>query len=172
MAPHGCYRCKGEDTWVTIAVETDDEWFALCDLMGNPSWAKDEKFGNALGHWNAQDELDAHIEAWTSSRTPHEVMHTLQKAGVAAGAVMTTAEILDDPHLNERGYFETVTHPEAGTWRIEGPTWKLSETPAHIRMPAPCFGEHNDYVLHELLGLSEIETRKLEVERVISTAPL
>ena len=172
MAPHGCYRCKGEDEWVTIAVETDKEWQSFCQALDNPQWSREEKFADSLSRWQNQDELDKYIEEWTVRRTPDEVMHILQDAGVAAGVVMDCKALLADPHLNERGFWEMQTHPDAGTWRMEGPTYRLSKTPAHIRMSAPSFGQHNDYLFRELLGLSDREIEQLEKEEIIGSEPL
>ena len=171
MVPHGCYRCQGEDEWVTIAVETDRGWESLCQALGNPSWTSDAKFADSLNRRQNQDELDRNIEEWTVLRTPYEVMHILQHTGVAAGAVMDCKALLQDPHLNERDFWEMQTHPDAGTWKMEGPTWRLSESQAHIRMSAPCFGQHNDYLFRELLGLSDKEIEQLEKDEIIGVEP-
>jgi crotonobetainyl-CoA:carnitine CoA-transferase CaiB-like acyl-CoA transferase len=85
--------------------------------------------------------------------------------------VLNPAEVFFDPHLRARGFFEWVTHPEAGTWDMEGPIYRLSRTPAHIRINAPCFGEHNGWVLAHLLGLPEGELTTLSAEGIIGTEP-
>jgi len=171
MAPHGCYRCKGEDKWVTIAVQNDEEWESFCQALGNPQWTSDYRFADSLSRWQNQDELDQHIGEWTILRTPHEVMYILQNAGIAAGVVMDHIDLLEDAHLNERGFWGMHTHPQAGTWKIEGPTWRLSEAPDFHWKPAPCFGQHNDYLFRDLLGLSDEEIRQLEEEQIIGTKP-
>lgn len=170
-APHGAYRCKGADEWVTIAVASDEEWAGFCRALGNPAWTKEARFADSLSRWQHQDEMDRYIGEWTSRRTPQEVMYILQAAGVAAGAVMDCRALLEDPHLNEREFWEMQTHPDAGTWRMEGPTFRLSRTPAHIRMSAPAFAQHNDYLFRELLGLSSDEIEQLEKEEVIGQVP-
>ncbi|MEE9198592.1 MAG: CoA transferase, partial [Dehalococcoidia bacterium] len=103
MAPHGCYRCKGEDNWVVIAVASEEEWAGLCRAMGNPPGARDERFSDALGRLRRQDELDEGIGHWTRQRDKHKVMHLLQEGGVPAGAVLSQAEVYGDPHLKDRG---------------------------------------------------------------------
>jgi crotonobetainyl-CoA:carnitine CoA-transferase CaiB-like acyl-CoA transferase len=118
-----------------------------------------------------QDELDELIAQWTRKRTPHEAMHRLQDAGVPAGAVLNAPEMMADPHLNEREFFWEVEHPEAGKHRYCAFPIKLSETPARPLHPAPCLGEHNVYVLREILGLSDEEIERLEEQKVISTVP-
>ncbi len=172
MAPHGCYRCKGEDEWVTIAVSSDEEWRSFCKATGNEEWADDERFSNALRRWKNQDELDRLIEKWTFNHDHYEVMHTLQAAGIASGPVLSHKELLDDPHLKERGFFETLTRAEVGTHPYPGVYAKLSKTPGSIRWPSPILGEHNDYVLGELLGLSEEEIAQLADEHIIGNRPL
>jgi len=172
MAPHGCYRCQGEDMWVAIAVAGDEEWKALGKVMGGPPWSKEDRFADQLSRWQNQDELDKLIEGRTIGHDHYQVMHILQKAGVAAGAVVNVKEMLSDPHLKERRYFIELTHPQAGTHLHAGFAIKLSPTTASSRRPAPCLGEHNGYVLGELLGLSEEEIAQLEKDQIISTSPI
>ncbi len=172
MAPHGCYRSQGEDSWVAIAISSDGEWRALCSAMENPPWAQDERFANAIGRWRNQDELDRHIEGWTSQYDHCQLMNMLQQAGVKAGAVLNIAELVDDPHLNERGFFQELSHPEAGSHLHPGVSWRMSKTPGSLRLPAPCFAEHNDYVLGQLLGMSGDDISRLAQEGVTASEPL
>jgi len=172
MAPHGCYRCKGEDSWIAIAVRNDEEWLALCCAMEKPELADDERFADVVSRHKNHDELDAIIEGWTQGHDHNALTHLLQEAGVPAGALLNAREIFYDPHLNDRGYFEKVTHPEAGDMTLVGMAWKLSKTPGSIRKPAPMLGEHNHYVLGELLGISNEEIEELEKERVIGYEPV
>ncbi len=172
IAPHGCYRCQGGESWVVIAIASDDEWRSLCRVMGDPPWTRDERFYDVLSRWQNKDELDRLIEQWTSHHDYYELMSTLQQAGVKAGAVLNVAELVEDSHLGERGFFEPLHHPEAGTHLYPGVSWKMSGTPGSLRLPAPCFGEHNEYVLSQLLGLSTDEILRLAEEGVTATEPL
>jgi len=172
MAPHGCYRCRGEDSWVSIAVATDEEWHAFCNVIGNPSWTGDERFADQAGRWHNQDELDKLITEWTTRQEHYQAMHILQKAGVSAGAVLNAKEVMENPHLRERAYFIRVTHPQAGTHDYCGLPLKLSDADTHSDRPAPCIGQDNHYVLGELLGFSEDEIRRFEEERIISDGPI
>lgn len=171
MAPHGCYRCKGEDEWVVIAIPSDAAWQRFCQVVGQPSWAEDARFSDVLSRYQHQGELDGLIEAWTLQHSHYEVMDILQQAGIPAGPVLDAKELVEDPHLNERGLFEMVTHPEAGTHPYIGMYARLSKTPGSIRLPAPCLGEHNQHVFRELLGLSQEEITSLEEEGIIGTDP-
>ena len=167
MAPHNCYRCKDDDKWVSIAVATDEEWEALCQSMGKPEWARDERFSDAYSRWHNQDELDRRISEWTENYTHYEVMELLQSVGVAAVPSFSSEEIYNDPHLKERGLATQVEHPVIGKQSIINPPWRLSETPARIYRHAPLFGEHNEYVFGELLGMSTEEIARLKEEKVI-----
>ncbi|MBI2847808.1 MAG: CoA transferase [Chloroflexi bacterium] len=170
MAPHGCYRCQGDDRWVTIAVSSDEQWQALCHAMGDPVWAKEENFNNSLSRWENQDELNKLIEEWTISRDAFEVMHLLQGVGIAAGPVARASEMYGDPHLKERGFFVEITHREAGTHLYPGWCFQFSKTPATVRIPPNCLGEHNEYILGEILGMSKEEIAPLEEDKVIGDA--
>lgn len=168
-APHGCYRCKGEDRWVTIAVGTDEEWRSLCEVMGRPELAQDERFGNFLARYKQQDELDAIIEGWTSQLDNQVAMDTLQRVGVPSGAALKPDQVFNDPHLEARGFFETTSHPEVGTYRYYGRPMVFSETPGSTRSPAPSLGEHNRQILEGLLHYPAEEIKQLEDEGVIGT---
>ena len=168
----GCYRCRGDDAWIAIAICDDGEWRAFCSALGNPPWTTEERFATSSRRQQNQRDLDRNIERWTTGHQPDEAMCILQQAGIRAGVVRSADELTRDPHLWERGFFEMVTHPEAGTHAYPGISWKLSRTPGRIRMPAPCFAEHNDYVFGGLLGMSQEELAKLAEEGVIATVPL
>jgi crotonobetainyl-CoA:carnitine CoA-transferase CaiB-like acyl-CoA transferase len=167
IAPHGCYPCAGDDQWVTIAVEDDEQFATLCRVMGRPELASDPRFADVVSRYHNQGELDGILGQWTRGLTPQAVTDALQAAGVAAAPVLRVPALFDDPHLRARGFWESVSHSEGGTWDVDGVPWRLSRSPAHIRLPAPRLGEHNDYVLRGLLGLSEEEIRELGEAGVI-----
>lgn len=167
MAPHGCYRCRGEDRWVVIAVSSEEEWQGLCRAMGNPDWTKEERFADALSRYNNQDELDRLIEEWTVRHDHYEIMHILQKEGVPAGPVIDDRDAYHDPQLTARGFFEAVTHPVCGTHLYPGILWKMQKTPLSIRRAAPTLGQHNDYVFKQVIGMSDEEIAELEKEQIV-----
>ena len=172
IAPHGCYKCKGEDQWVTIAIPSDVAWKKFCEVTGNTAWIKDDRFSDSLNRYKNQKELDKLINEWTMNHDHYEIMHILQKDGIPSGPVLDAKELIEDPHLNERNFFETVSHPEAGTHPYIGMYAKLSKTPGSIRRPAPCLGEHNSYVYGDLLGLSDNKIDELKKEGIIGTDPV
>lgn len=168
MAPHGIYRCAGEDRWIAIACCTEGQWQALCRALGHPEWLEDPRFATCLARYQHQDELDPLIEAWTRCRTPQEAMRCLQEAGVPAGAVQHPSEVVDcDPQTRERGLFPERDHPVIGRSHFNGVPPRLSRTPGTVFRHAPLLGEHNDYVYGELLGLSEKERQALREEGML-----
>lgn len=156
-APHGVYPCAGDDRWIAIAVESDAQWDALCRVLGEPEWSRDERFATLLGRLEQQDELDALLAAWTRGQPAEEVMEQLQRAGVPAGVCQTIADLLDDPQLAARGHFWDVEHPEMGRVRMTGQAVNLQKTPYRIQRPAPLLGEHTEEVCRTLLDMSDEE---------------
>jgi crotonobetainyl-CoA:carnitine CoA-transferase CaiB-like acyl-CoA transferase len=169
-APHGCYRCKGKDSWVAIDITSETEWQSLCKVMGNPSLAHDKRFSKQSTRLTNQDELDTLITAWTIQLDHYEVMRVLQTAGVPCGPVLNGKELLTDPHLRERGFFVNINHPDTGTFPYAGSPIRLSRTPAEYHS-SPGLGEHNREVLGGLLGMSQDEITALEKAGVIGDAP-
>ena len=167
MAPHDCYRCKGEDKWISIAVATEDEWRALCKVMGKPELAEDENFADGYRRFAHQEELDRMISEWTIRYDVEEAMEMLQRGGVAAAPSMNSEDLFKDPHLKDREVYNIVEHPKVGKDWVISPPWRLSETPASIHRHAPLLGEHNDLIFREILGLSSEEIKTLEEEEVI-----
>lgn len=168
MAPHNNYRCKGDDRWISIAIKTEEEWRSFCQAIGGPDWAKEQRFADAFGRLNNRVELDRLITEWTINYAPYEAMEILQKAGVAAVPVMHLGDQYFDAHFKERQTYLEVQHPLVGLEVLYGLPYKLSKTPGSIRQTAPSLGEHNDYVLRELLGLPDHEIRRLVEEGVLS----
>jgi benzylsuccinate CoA-transferase BbsF subunit len=160
MAPHGCYRCQGDNRWVTIAVGSETEWHALCQATGHPEWQDDPRFADA-DRVRYQQALDVLLTAWTQQYTPEAVTTCLQQAGVAAFPSMDSAMLATSEHLQARGTFITVTHPKLGPQTVLGPPWRSPGVPHQPDRPAPLLGEHTAAVLRHLLGLDEAEIRRL-----------
>src|SRR5919198_2059909 len=172
LVPQGVYPCQGEDMWVAISVGSDDEWRGLCRAIGQPDLAQDPKFATILARREHLVELDQILTAWTQQREHYQAMHLLQAHGVPAGAVLKGGETLLDPHLTARGFWDVVNHPEAGTYTQVSTPWRLSKSPRRPTTPSPSLGEHNGYVLGDLLGLSQQEIGALEAQGIIGTRPM
>ncbi|OGN94995.1 MAG: hypothetical protein A2Y89_03035 [Chloroflexi bacterium RBG_13_51_18] len=167
MVPHGCYRCKGNDEWVAIAVNGQAEWKAFVKTIGSPAWTQRKDFSNQANRRQNQDELDRLIEEWTRQRNQYEVMELLQKAGVAAGASLNVRDIVDDPQIKARRFFVEMEHPVIGNITLAGLPWRAKGRKKGNYSCPPLLGEHNDYVFGELLGLSKEEINRLKEEKVI-----
>jgi benzylsuccinate CoA-transferase BbsF subunit len=151
-APHGVYRCKGDDRWCAIAVFSDEEWRGFKRALGNPPWAEDKNLATFSRRLRNKARLDRLVADWTKEHTAEEVMTLLQGQGVAAGVVQDARELAKDPQLKERGFFI-----ELGKAISDGVPVRLSRTPARYRRVAPTLGQDNDYVYKKLLGMSEGE---------------
>jgi len=156
-APHGVYRCQGDDRWCAISVSSDDEWKAFCGVLGNQKWTEEPRFATFLERKHNEDELNRLVEAWTSVHTAEDVMRMMQDKDVAAGVVKNMRDLVEDPQLNERNHIWWLKHPEMGHFPHMGSTVVMSKTPAEPRMPAPCLGEHTEYVCRKLLGMRKAE---------------
>jgi benzylsuccinate CoA-transferase BbsF subunit len=156
-APHGAFRCKGDDRWCTISIFSDLEWQAFCDAAGKPEWLSDFRFTDLSSRKQNEAKLNDLIEQWTMQHEPEEVMKLLQKAGVAAGVVQNAEDLYDDIQLRERDCFWVAEHKELGKFTHLGQPSRLSKTPADFSRAAPCLGEHTEYICRELLGMSQEE---------------
>ncbi len=166
-APHGCYRCKGDDRWCVIAVQTQEEWQRFCELAGHREWLADHRFAELPGRIAYRQELDYWVETWTSKHTPHQVMLMLQREGIAAGVVQTAEDLYRDPHLRERGFAREVRHAQIGWVTRVGPSVRLAEHGFAPCGDAHVAGQDNETVLGELLGMSSAEIRDLRERQVL-----
>jgi crotonobetainyl-CoA:carnitine CoA-transferase CaiB-like acyl-CoA transferase len=171
MAPHGCYPARGEDRWIVIAIDGDAEWKRLVELMENPPWAGDRRFASAEERLNNAPELDELIARWTRTHDRDELARRLQLALLKAGPVLNPAELLDDPHLKARGFFQMVDREPIGPQPYPGLGVRFSKIPLRDRMPAPTLGQHNEEILRRVLGLSPSEIDQLEHEQIIGKIP-
>jgi crotonobetainyl-CoA:carnitine CoA-transferase CaiB-like acyl-CoA transferase len=171
-APQGAYRCAGDDDWIVISIENDEDWHTFGNAIGSPAWAQDERFATVLGRHEHHDELDTLIESWTREQDKYEAFHLLQRAGVMAAPVLTGKEALLDPHFRERKQFDVVEQPHMGARPVQRHlAAKFDDFESSAQGAAPALGQHNAEVLGGLLGLSDEELRALESEKVIATRP-
>lgn len=160
MSPHGCFRCDGEDAWITIACADEAEWRALCGVV-DPALASDPRFRTAADRKAHEDALDERLGAWTATRDRWEVTRRLQAAGVAAFPSLSPRDLAEDPHLEARGFIERLEHARVGVRAHAGIPWRLSEGPNGVRAPAPLLGADTEQVLGELCGYSPEEIARL-----------
>jgi benzylsuccinate CoA-transferase BbsF subunit len=158
--PQGAYRCAGDDYWVALSCGNDEEFRALCVLIGHPEHVEDPRFsqGRRLAE---HDLLDKEITEWTLQHDPYEAFHLLQGVGIPAAPVLDQQQLANDPHLQAREDWIRLTHPAAGTHSyLKSPIWHMSETPLPYRNVAPLLGQDNEYVYRELLGFSDAQYQR------------
>lgn len=166
-APHGCYRCKGDDRWCVVAIQSEEEWTRFCEFAGHREWLTDHRFSEPAARLAYRQELDYWIGEWTAKYTPHQVMLMLQREGIAAGVVQTAEDLYRDPHLRERGFAREVFHPQLGCVTRVGPSVRLTEQGFTPPGEAHVAGQDNETVLGEILGMSGAEIRDLAERRVL-----
>ena len=167
MAPHNCFRCAGEDEWVSIACGTDAEWQALCGAMDQTGLGAEARFRTVQDRKANEDELDNIITAWTRTRDKWQVTKTLQARGVAAFPSMNSKDLADDPHLTQRGFFAELPHAEVGIRKHTGIPWLLSESPNGVQSQAPLLGQHTDQIMRDVLGYSDEHIAQLKERQVL-----
>lgn len=167
-APHGCYRCAGDDRWVAIAVFDESEWRSLCRIIGRHEWREKGEFAGAPARRARSTEIDAAISSWTAERDAWEAARLLQDAGVPAGVVATAADKFErDVHLRERGFFEAIHHDSRGTVIADGIPTGLTATPGRTPFAGRAIGADNEAVFVDLLGLSRAEYERFVAAGVI-----
>ncbi|MBN1176235.1 MAG: CoA transferase [Dehalococcoidales bacterium] len=165
-APHGVYRCKGDERWVAIEVFTDKEWQSFCKVIGNPEWSRYSRFSNLEGRLKNSDELDKLVETWTINYAPEQVMTMMQNVGVGAGVVSDARDIYDDIQLKHYRYFREVEHPFMGKISYaHPPSIKLSDVDSEVGR-STILGEHNEFICKEILGLSDETYKNLIQDRI------
>jgi crotonobetainyl-CoA:carnitine CoA-transferase CaiB-like acyl-CoA transferase len=169
MAPQGCYRITHAERWLVLSVRSDSDWLSLCSVIERPDLS-----GLSVEERHARHgEIDAAIETWLASETaPAEPEDVLRKAGVPAIEMRNTRTLLDDPHLEARGYWHNTHHPRMHTYRQAGVSWPFVESRPKPRRHSPLFGEHNTEILQDILGVSDAELADLTTKNVIADAPI
>jgi crotonobetainyl-CoA:carnitine CoA-transferase CaiB-like acyl-CoA transferase len=175
-APQNVYQAAGpdddgrDDSWVAVAVATDDQWTALRNALGEPDWASGAALATAAGRREAHDLLDEHLAAWCRQRSADEIVAALWPAGVPVGKVMQPHQQPDVPQLADRSFFEELGHPVIGSCRYSTMPMRFSAGPARRQVrPAPLLGQHNEELLSEL-GLTRGEIDELAADGVIGNA--
>lgn len=159
MAPHGVYPCR-DGEWISIAVSSEKAWKALAEAMGRPELAEHPHFRTLSSRKAHEDELDRLVSEWAASRDVAELVAELQQRGVAAAKSQSSVDLISDQHLWSRSFYREVKDGAGQTKLTVGPSWKMSREAAIVDA-APRLGEHNAYVLGDILGLSFEEQQKL-----------
>ncbi len=166
-APHGVYRCLGDDRWCAIAVQTEEQWASFCRAIGSPDWCGEDSFRSLESRLANQDRLDEQVGQWTAGHTAEDVMTQLQEAGVPASLVSQGKDLYESAHLKAREFYRPTPFyladrdKPAYEWEVgeavaSANPPKLSKSPMEFGHYSN-IGEDNDYVFKELLGMSQTE---------------
>ncbi len=164
-APMAAFRCR--DGYITIAAVGDEHWQRFCRAINRPDWAADPALATKAQRWAKKYVLQEEIEKITSQRTVKEVGEMMDRERVANSPILNIQQVVDDPHLNERGYFVEVEHPVIGKAKIPGMPFQLSETPGAVERPSPLLGEHNELILGKYAGIGREEVQRLKEDGAI-----
>ena len=168
MCPHGVFASTGDEKWVAIAMESDEQWPAFARLIGRADWAEQPELQSLSGRQSCEEELEAAITKWTSRQSKWEAAERMQAAGIAANAVEDLRDMMDvDEHF--RDHYQRVeqpSHPGFGIW-IDAAPWEFAHLERRVLERSPMLGEHNEEVLSGLLGKSQEEIAELVAAGVV-----
>jgi formyl-CoA transferase len=169
-APSEAYACKGggpnDYCYIYTTRAANHHWERLLRVMERDDLIDDPRFKDNTDRWKHKDEVDAVIAPWVAQRSKREVMEILGNAGVPAGAVYDTSELINDPFLQERGMFPTINHPVRGEMRMPGWPVKMSDSCVPVSS-APLLGQDNLHVYGQLLGYGAEQLEALKAQEVI-----
>jgi benzylsuccinate CoA-transferase BbsF subunit len=163
--PHGVYPCKGDDRWCAIAAFDDEQWKALCKVIGASDCIGDERFATFPDRKKHEEAVDNRIAQWSVLHPAEEVYRKLQRARVPSAIVNNARDLHADEKL--RDFFVKLEHPEMGLFHYEAAGFKLSDTPFRVTRPSPLLGEHTEYVCKKVLGMSGQEYREFKEKGVL-----
>ena len=167
FAPSGCYPCSQEDQWVTLTVTSDDQWRGLCEALDKPAWGSEARFSDVSGRREHHAEIDRAIETWTRGRTHREAMRILTHHAVPAGAVLTTADLRSDPHLQARDYF--LGDPADPARKMMGLPFRTSRGAGAVRWRGPDLGAANARIARDKLGRDECDVPTFACDEIGTT---
>lgn len=166
MSPHGCFPTRGDDEWISIACASDEAWRELCEVIA-PDLKSEARFDSLADRKGNEDALEKALALRTQEHDRWELTRALQARGIAAFPAQTPKDLVEDPHLNARGFFERLPHPEVGVRTHAGIPYRLDRRANGVRSAAPVLGADTEAVISEVLGLSNEEILALRESKVL-----
>jgi crotonobetainyl-CoA:carnitine CoA-transferase CaiB-like acyl-CoA transferase len=170
-APQGLYACRGEEQWLALSVESDEQWQALRRALGQPDWACDVALDDHAGRAAHHDRIDGELERWAARFEVEAAVELLVRHGVPAGVARDPRRSDEHEQMRARGFFETIEHPVVGAQPTVSLPFRFSSVEAWLRTPAPTLGEHNEELLEEL-GFDDAQRAALAAAGVVGTVPI
>src|SRR5499427_3204674 len=170
LVPSALYPCKpgGPNDYVYVFTSraNPEHWTRLLKAIGREDLVGDSRYDSNQARSERAAEVDEIIAAWTRQQTKEDAMQIIGQAGVPAGAVFDTVELMNDPSLAERGIMQNVDHPTTGRYKM--PAWpvRFDGAPPKVK-PSPLLGQHNAEVLGGWLGIDAAEVEALRTEGII-----
>jgi len=164
LIPQDVFQCR--DGFIYFLAIEDHQWKGAVELMGNPDWAAMDIFQDFPSRSANWDVLKTLLEEWMADKSLQEVYHAAQARRVPFAPVSTMGDLINSKHLNARGFFAEISHPQTGNLKYPGAPYRFSATPWALRRPAPCLGQHNSEV-YGRIGLSQAEINELKQQGTI-----
>jgi formyl-CoA transferase len=168
--PMGLFPTKGggpnDYVYVYTSRANPEHWRRLLAVIGREELVGDARYDSAEARVEHEDEVNAMVTAWTSRHDKHDAMRIIGAAGIPAGAVLDTSELLHDPSFEQRGIMQTVQHPVIGTYKMTSWPARFSGQPPTLR-PAPLLGQNNEDVLASWLDMSRDAIGTLKSDGII-----
>ncbi len=159
-APMAAFRCK--DGYIIIATVGEEHWARFCRAIRRPDLAADPALATQRQRWDKKYLIQEETEKFTRELTVKEVGEIMDRERVANSPILNIEQVVSDPHLKQRGYFEEIEHPVIGRAKLPGIPFKMSASPGAIERPSPRLGEHNEFILGKYLGLDAARVRALK----------
>ncbi len=172
FAPHGVYKCDGEEAWIALAITSENAWNQLCKIMDRNDLKENAKFSSMEDRVNNSDELDEILSKWTADKDKHSLQKLLQSNGISAGVALRPNELFEDPQMLHRSSFAWSDHPEMGPFPHTRTAWKSTRGNTGISRHGPLFGGANDFVFRDLLGLTDDDIQSLIDAKITSYSPV
>jgi crotonobetainyl-CoA:carnitine CoA-transferase CaiB-like acyl-CoA transferase len=164
MFPSQSFKTK--DGYMSTVV-VPAHWGRFCKALGKPEWIDKPNLSNVAYRVQHYDEMEALVEAVTTTKTTAEWLKIFEKYQVAAGPINSVEEMFEDPQIRALDMIRTMTHTKAGEVKIQDLPWQMSETHAGVRLPPPALGEHTTQILSEN-GFSDQEISKLMAGGIVA----
>ncbi|HLF42892.1 MAG TPA: CaiB/BaiF CoA-transferase family protein [Acidimicrobiia bacterium] len=167
IAPSNIFRSR-DDHWVVIAANQDQMFVRLCEVMGRPDLATDERFADHVRRGENQDEIEQIVADWVARHDIYELDHLLAAADIVAGPIYSVEDIFKDPQYQARDMLVDHHTDELGSFRAQGVVPKFSRTPGSVRWAGAWqAGADNDMVYRDLLGIDDAQLAELRAGGVI-----
>ncbi len=160
------FECRDRD-YLMMSALTDREWKSLVDFMGDPEWARDEKYDQWLNRQMSGDEINPRVQGFVREHARDDLFRELQADAIAAAPVNTSEDLVNSPQMQARRFFSEVDHPRAGKLKYPTAAYGLSRTPCRLERTAPLLGEHNELVFCERLGYDRQELTAMRQNGII-----